>query len=44
MTHQTTTGMCIVNLGALDDDGEALASVMHLDTILRAAHLQRQIT
>jgi hypothetical protein len=34
-----TTGMWIVEPDMSDDDGETLASIVHLDTILRAAHL-----
>jgi hypothetical protein len=34
-----TTGMWIVEPDTSNDDGEVLASIIHLDTILRAAHL-----
>ncbi|KIM77450.1 hypothetical protein PILCRDRAFT_76723, partial [Piloderma croceum F 1598] len=34
-----TTGMWIVEPDTSNDDGETLASIIHLDTILRAAHL-----
>jgi hypothetical protein len=34
-----TTGMWIVEPDTSDDDGETLTSIIHLDTILRAAHL-----
>ena len=34
-----TTGMWIVEPDTSDDDGETLTSIIHLNTVLRAAHL-----